>query len=485
MQDYRKKSIFEIHQDLVDKKYTVLDLTKEVLKNLKYELDSNAINYLAEIHALKQAKKVEENFDKNNLLCGIPYICKDNFSTKDIPTTASSKILENYIPNYSAALVDSLDKNRSILVGKSALDELGMGGTGLLSCNGKITNPWDKNRIVGGSSSGSAYLVAKGLVPFATGTDTGDSIRKPASYNGIVGFKPTYGVISRYGLLPYAPSLDTAGFFTKNVDDMAVLCDACYDNDNRDFASTTADHFDFLKQINDFSKIKAFGYITSVIDNLDQEHKNQYYKLFEILKNKGYQVKALDFRQDLLEAVLPVYLMIANSESVSTNSCLDGIKYGKRADGNDYNEIMINSRTQGFGEIVRRRFAIGSLVLKGENQEKYLVQAKKVRTLINRDFNNLFEQVDVLLLPPSLSIAPLIEEITNSNKKSHEKDFIDNILVLANFTGTPSITIPFFEIKNMPVGINITTKVKTDLLTLQAAKLLENIIGIKNQIVED
>lgn len=146
---------------------------------------------------------------------------------------------------------------------------------------------------------------------------------------------------------------------------------------------------------------------------------------------------------------------------------------------------MINSRTQGFGEIVRRRFAIGSLVLKGENQKKYLVQAKKVRTLINRDFNNLFEQVDVLLLPPSPFIAPLIEEINNPNKKSQEKDFIENILVLANFTGSPSITIPFFKTKNMPVGINITTKVKTDLLTLQAAKLLENIIGIKNQIVED
>ncbi|SRX61844.1 Asp-tRNA(Asn)/Glu-tRNA(Gln) amidotransferase subunit GatA [Mycoplasma mycoides subsp. capri] len=464
MQDYRKKSIFEIHKDLVDKKYTVLDLTKEVLKNLKYELDSNAINYLAEIHALKQAKKIEENFDSNNLLSGIPYICKDNFSTKDIPTTASSKILENYIPNYSAALVDSLEKNQSILVGKSALDELGMGGTGLLSCNGKITNPWDKNRIVGGSSSGSAYLVAKGLVPFATGTDTGDSIRKPASYNGIVGFKPTYGVISRYGLLPY---------------------DASYDDDNRDFSSTTADHVDFLKQIDDFSNIKTFGYISSVIESLDQEHKTHYYNLFETLKNKGYQVKALDFRQDLLDAVLPVYLMIANSESVSTNSCLDGIKYGKRVDGNDYSEIMINSRTQGFGEIVRRRFAIGSLVLKGENQKKYLVQAKKVRTLINRDFNNLFEQVDVLLLPPSPSIAPLIEEINNPNKKSQEKDFIENILVLANFTGSPSITIPFFKTKNMPVGINITTKVKTDLLTLQAAKLLENIIGIKNQIVED
>lgn len=483
--NYKPKSILELHNDLVNKRTTVTDLTKKVIRELKNELDSNAINYIAETQALEQAKQIDANFDVDKILCGIPYLSKDNFSTKDIPTTSSSNILEGYIPPFSATLIEKLDQNKVVLLGKTALDELGMGGTGLYSCNGKIVNPRDKRRLVGGSSSGSAYLVAKGIVPFATASDTGDSIRKPASYNGIVGFKPTYGAISRYGLLPYAPSLDTAGFFTRNVDDMAVLCDASFGYDVKDFTSTKIESSDFYKQINSFDKTKSFGYITHVIDSLDEEHKQKYLDLFKKLQDQGYTVKAIDFRQDLLDALSPVYMMISFSEAVSTNANLDGIKFGSRVEGQDYTEVMTKTRSQKFGSVVKRRFLIGSLNLKRENQIKYLTKAKKVRTLINQAIEEMFEQIDILLLPPSRSIAPLIDGAKEVDKNSQENEFLDDVLMLANFFGSPSITIPFFEYDDMPIGINLTTKVKSDLLTLQAAKALENIIGIKNQIVED
>ncbi|AGJ90553.1 amidase family protein [Mycoplasma putrefaciens] len=483
--DYKTKSILELRDDLINKRITTTELVKKVIRELKSELDSNTINYLAETQALKKAKEIDANFDTTNLLCGIPYLAKDNFSTKDIPTSCSSKILEGYVPGFSATVIERLDDSGAILLGKTALDELGMGGTGLSSCNGKIVNPRDKARLVGGSSSGSAYLVAKGIVPFATGSDTGDSIRKPASYNGIVGFKPTYGALSRYGLLPYAPSLDTCGYFTRNVDDMAVLCDASFGFDPKDFTSIEVNETNFYRQLNNFDNTKSFGYLTNVLNALDQEHKQKYLDLFEQLKTKGYTVKPIDFSQELLDAVSPVYMMISFSEGVSTNANLDGIKFGSRVEGKDYIEIMTKTRSQKFGPVVKRRFLIGSLNLKRENQIKYLIKAKKVRTLINQAIDKVFETVDVLLLPPARSVAPLIDKAEEVDENSSQNEFLDDILILSNFSGTPSITIPFFEIEKMPVGINITTKAKSDLLTLQAAKLLENIIGIKNQIVED
>lgn len=211
--NYKKLSILKLHEKLINKEITVLELTQAVLMEAKKLESSNAINKIAEDSALLLAKELDNSNKKDNLLFGIPYFAKDNFATKNIETTSSSNILKGYIPPFNATSIAKLAENNAVLVGKAALDELGMGGVGLYSCNGIITNPADKNRLVGGSSSGSAYLVAKGIVPFATGSDTGDSIRKPASFNNIVGFKPSYGTISRYGLFPYSPSLDTVGFF--------------------------------------------------------------------------------------------------------------------------------------------------------------------------------------------------------------------------------------------------------------------------------
>ncbi|AVN64906.1 Asp-tRNA(Asn)/Glu-tRNA(Gln) amidotransferase GatCAB subunit A [Mesoplasma florum] len=481
--NYKNLSILELHNKIINKEISILELTNAVISEANKVKSSNAINKMNEENAIAFSKEMEKVSNVNSLLYGIPYFAKDNFATKGLETTSSSNILKGYIPPFNATSISKLEDKGAVLIGKAALDELGMGGVGLYSCNGIITNPADSNRIVGGSSSGSAYLVAKGIVPFATGSDTGDSIRKPASFNNIVGFKPSYGAISRYGLLPYSPSLDTVGFFTRNVEDMAVVCDATFGYDVKDATSHENKSIDMLNNISNINKSVKFGYIKKVIDDLNEKVKNSYYQLFETLKSKGYEVVEVQFNQELLDSLSAIYKMISFSESVSTNANLDGIKFGQRAAGSDYVEIITNSRTEGFGNEVKQRFLVGALNLNKENQTIYLNKAKQVRRLIVEELNRVFNKTDILIIPPTDNVAPLIEE--RKVNVSPEKEYLSDILTLANFNGSPSITIPFVKEGKLGIGININAKPKEDLLCLQAAKLLEDIIGIKNEIVED
>ncbi|AGY41234.1 Aspartyl-tRNA(Asn) amidotransferase subunit A, Glutamyl-tRNA(Gln) amidotransferase subunit A [Mesoplasma florum W37] len=481
--NYKNLSILELHNKIINKEISILELTNAVISEANKVKSSNAINKMNEEKAITFSKEMEKASNVDSLLYGIPYFAKDNFATKGLETTSSSNILKGYIPPFNATSISKLEDKGAVLIGKAALDELGMGGVGLYSCNGIITNPADSNRIVGGSSSGSAYLVAKGIVPFATGSDTGDSIRKPASFNNIVGFKPSYGAISRYGLLPYSPSLDTVGFFTRNVEDMAVVCDATFGYDVKDATSHENKSIDMLNNISNINKSVKFGYIKKVIDDLNEKVKNSYYQLFETLKSKGYEVVEVQFNQELLDSLSAIYKMISFSESVSTNANLDGIKFGQRAAGSDYVEIITNSRTEGFGNEVKQRFLVGALNLNKENQTIYLNKAKQVRRLIVEELNRVFNKTDILIIPPTDNVAPLIEE--RKVNVSPEKEYLSDILTLANFNGSPSITIPFVKEGKLGIGININAKPKEDLLCLQAAKLLEDIIGIKNEIVED
>ncbi|AGR41822.1 amidase family protein [Spiroplasma diminutum] len=477
--DFKNTTLKEIHNKLVNKEITPLELVKQTLEVSKKELNSNFLITLCENEALKSAQELEDKVDINNILSAIPFIHKDNISTKGILTTAGSKILSNYIPSFDATIATKFKDAKSILIGKAALDELSMGGTGLFSFNGEVRNPYDNERIVGGSSSGSAYAVAKGIVPFATGGDTGDSIRKPASFNGIVGFKPTYGSISRYGAIPYAPSLDHLGFFTNNVEDLAYLCEATYEKDIKDFTSIENNH-EFIKNINSVDKKIKFGYIKQVDDIIEGQLAKEYKKMYGILKNEGHEVVELDFNEDLLKAIPATYMMISFAEGVSSNYNLDGIKYGIRANGKDYKEIIKNSRTQAFGETVKRRFIIGSYQLKSENQELLLAKSKKVRRLIVEEIERLYQKVDILILPPTIKPAPTVKEVYGvdiEQQKNENNSFIDDLLILANFNGMPSITIPFVKEDNMPIGINLNAKPKEDLKVLQAAKYLEQIIN--------
>ncbi|AXK50795.1 amidase family protein [Spiroplasma alleghenense] len=485
---YENLSIVELNKLIVDKKITITDLTKAVLENVKkYEKENFMANTCSQL-ALQHAQTLDKNLVKDNFLYGIPYLMKDNFATKGIKTTSSSKILANFVPTYDSGLYDCLNDSKSLLIGKSALDELGMGGSGLYAATGIITNPRNSKHQVGGSSSGSAWAVAKGIVPFATGTDTGDSIRKPASYNGIVGFKPTYGAISRFGLFPYSPSLDHAGFFTRNVEDMAILADASFKKDKRDLTSIEILDKNFQKNINNFDKKIKFAYLKEVHEALPKELQNQYQNFYDKLKKDKIEVKEITFGQELLDAIPPVYMMISFSEAVSQNSNLNGINFTDRVNGSDFQEIMTNTRTELFGKIVKRRFIIGSYQLKRENQEILLEKAKKVRRLIANRIEEIYKLVDILILPPSIEVAPLVDtkKIVDLEDNEDEKlEFLNDILIMANFNGMPSITLPFVNKNDLPIGINLNAAPKKDLQLLQTAQFVENLIGIKNKIAGD
>jgi len=474
-----KITILQLHEKLVKKELTIEQLVNDTIKKSKAHEHANfliANNYLL---AQKNAKILDENgINETDFLYGIPYFAKDNFSTRGLQTTAGSKILAGFKPTFNAQMIELLEDCSTVMIGKANLDELGMGGTGLSSGYGIVHNPLNSERLVGGSSSGSAYAVAANIVPFATGTDTGDSIRKPASFNGIVGFKPTYGAISRYGLMPYAPSLDHAGILANTIEDIAIVADATIKKDLKDFTTIEVSKNNFYQNLNSFNKKSRFGYIKSVHEALPTKLRNKYDELYKKLVEAGYEVVSLDFRQDLLEALASAYMMLSFSEAVSSLANLDGINFGQRVNANSYEDVMKKTRSKKFGAVVKRRFIIGSLNLKQENQHIYLLKAKKVRRLISEELNKIYQQVDLLFLPPAPGVAPLINEGFEIDQHNSEyPEFLDDILTLGNFSGMPSITIPFVTENQLPIGINLNAQRKEDLLVLQAAKVVETVIA--------
>ncbi len=414
-------------------------------------------------------------------LQGIPGVFKDNFSTKGIATTASSKMLEDYIPVYDATVVKKLYEAGVCLVGKASMDELAMGGTNMSAYTGPVYNPWDTSRIPGGSSGGSAAVVASGLVPFALGTDTGDSIRKPAGYCGVVGFKPTWGRISRYGVIPYASSLDHVGVFSRNVMDAARVTEVIAGHDPHDMTSSTKSVPPYSERLAcDMHDLKI-AVLTSVSDEIENvDIKNNFTNVIEIAKKLGATVENVTLPKELLKAVLPTYTIIANSEATSNHACLDGIKYGNRQPGSSTEEIMINSRTDGFGDHIKRRFVLGNLALATQNQERMFRKAQRVRRLLVEQIQDIFASYDIILTPNSGHIAPLLENL-KENRLSDSYLILENHLILSNFAGTPSITIPSGFVDNMPIGINIMGRLFEEETVLQTAYALEQELGYANQ----
>ncbi|ATZ16624.1 aspartyl/glutamyl-tRNA(Asn/Gln) amidotransferase subunit A [Entomoplasma freundtii] len=478
---YRKKTIQELNHLLATHQVTSEELALDFIQEAKKDAAANFLTTLPENEIIAQAKAIDAHPNFQSLLTGVPYLAKDNFATKGIRTTGGSKILENFIPPYNATIIDILNGHQALMAGKASLDELGMGGTGLLSAFGEIYNPYDKKRLIGGSSSGSVYAVSKGYVPFALGTDTGDSIRKPASYTGIVGFKPTYGALSRYGVLPYSPSLDHPGFFTRNVADMAIVADATFQHDAKDFTSQEIPHKDFLKHLGKLPKSTKFGYLKVVQENLDPKLKKAYFDFYQKLSEAGFEVKALDFPKELLDALPSIYMMISFTEAVSTHSNLTGVHFGERVENADYETLMRETRSKCFGPVVKRRFLIGSLNLKKDNQELFMNKAKKVRRLIVEELNKLYNKVNILILPAAPGVAPLIDEaVEYETDHDDSKAFINDVLVLGNLSGMPSITLPFVFENGLPIGINLNAAPKKDRLVLQAAKKVETLLGYEN-----
>ena len=478
-----EKSILELHELLVSKKTTPVELVKEAIKRAKAD-KNNAFEYIAENEALEFAASLGEP-EKDNLLWGIPFVAKDNMSTKGIPTTGSSNILSGYIPVFDAAVIRKLHENKAILIGKSTLDELAMGGTGTSGHLGKTFNPWnkEKDRLVGGSSCGSAAVTAAGIVPFALGSDTGDSTRKPASYAGLVGFKPTWGRISRLGLFPFAPSLDTVGIFTRNVEDSAAILSVLAGRDEQDSTSSSKPVDDYLTEIKNGNKEKAIAVIDEIINSInDKIVVEEFNKTLTKLEELGYKIDHVSIPNEVLTTLFPTYFVISCAEATSCNANLDGIKFGPLSDGTTFEEVVTKARTKGFGELIKRRFVLGSYALMKENKEELFVRAQKNRRRIVGILNNILENHEFIYVPAAPGIAPKFTDA--SDKLSDEYLIADNHMVLGNFAGLPSITLPIGFKEGMPFGANIMGRAFEEKALFQVSYDLEQITGLANIVAK-
>ena len=476
---YRGKSIVELREELDSKQTTPEELFEKANKLAHYFQE----DYNSFVTIIDKCKYK----DRDSKLNGIPYASKDNFSTSGILTTASSNILKDYVPVYDATVYKKLKNAGAVLVGKTVLDELAMGGTGTTGHTGIVRNPWDKERMIGGSSAGSAAAVALGIVPFSIGSDTGDSVRKPASHGGLVGFKPTYGRISRYGLFAFASSLDHVAMFTRNVKDMAIVTDVLKGKDINDMTTLNNDGKVYEDSIDNDIKGRKLFYIKEIcgkdtykdVDDKElQETITKFHELLDKLREEGFIIEEVSMDKVLLEAIYPTYMCISCAEATSNNSNLTGIPFGPRGEGNSIEEIMFDARTKGFSELIKRRFILGSYILQRENQEKLFLNAQRVRRMIVDKMNEFFNEFDGMIAPCSGGPASTFD--ATSEKLSDRYLILENHLAIGNFGGFPSITLPFTMVDGLPVGINLTGRVREDDVVLNMANKIESVTGLKD-----
>ena len=473
---YREKTIKELKEDLKEGKITADDLYGKALRLAHYFQD----DYNSFVTILDDTKVKE----RETLIGGIPYALKDNFSTTGILTTGSSNILKDYVPVYDATVYKKLKRAGATLVGKTVLDELAMGGTGTTGATGIVKNPWDKERMIGGSSAGSAAAVALGIVPFAIGSDTGDSVRKPAAFGGLVGFKPTYGRISRYGMFAFASSLDHVAMFTKTVEDAAIVTDILKGQDPLDMTTLKDDGKKYSELVTEEPKGKKLFYIKEICDKeLYKDSKEvtevltKFHELLYKCRQEGFTIEEVSIDKDLLNAIYPTYMCISCAEATSNNANLTGIQFGPRGEGESIEEIIFDARTKGFSELIKRRFVLGSFILQKENQDKLFLNAQRVRRLLVEKITELFKEYDGMILPASGGIAPKFTD--SSEKLSDRYLLLENHLAIGNFGGFPSITIPYGMVEDMPIGLNITGRIKEDDEVLKLAYQVEKLTGYK------
>lgn len=421
------------------------------------------------LNAVVTECSIKDN-EKSGILDNVDIVIKDNISTKGVTTTASSKLLNNYVPVFNATVVEKITDAGGHIIAKSAMDELGMGGYGVTPHTGVVLNPLDHSRVAGGSSAGSAALVAAGAVSVSLGTDTGDSMRIPASYTGIVGFKPTYGRISRYGVVPYAASLDHVGIFAKDVKTTATMLEVISGYDYKDQTSSHKEVEDYSKLNSSLDNIKI-GIITNVIEDIEnQEVVDGFNTLVSKLKEKGLNVVDTSFNKQIFNSLNTVYKIVSNAEAFSNHSNLNGVPFGERKDGDNLSEIMLKTRTEGLGLQVRTRHLVGAHSLTGENYENIFNKAKKVRRLIVDEISKNLEEVDFFIAPASSRIAPKIDE-----DKESTSNVADNYMVMDNFSGNPGIVLPMMECDGMPIGVYVSTKAFNEKQLLTLAKLIEEV----------
>ncbi len=465
-----EKTAHELHELLTNKKISALELTKDLFARID-EKDSEIGAYLelTKNQALENAKKVDEKIargEKISALEGIPCAIKDNICTKGVKTTCASKILENFVPPYDATVMQKLNAQNIIMLGKLNMDEFAMGGSTENSAYHITKNPHDLSRVPGGSSGGSAAAVAAGEAIFTLGSDTGGSIRQPASFCGVVGMKPTYGRVSRYGLVAFASSLDQIGPLTKDVTDCATVLNAICGLDEMDSTSTSAAVPDFTKSlVSDVKNLKIGLPKEYFVKGIDKEVETAVINVTKTFEKLGAQIVEISLPHT--EFAISTYYIIAPAEAATNLERYDGVSYGARVDGADVVEMMTNTRTEKFGEEVKRRIMIGNYALSAGYYDAYYLKALKVRTLIQKDFTDAFKNVDVILTPTTPNAAFKIGEMTNDPLKMYLQDICT---VPVNLAGLPGISLPCgFNKENLPLGFQLIGKPLDEETILRAA----------------
>lgn len=476
MSKYLDLSLKEINELLKKKEIKPIDLVLEAFERIEKNEELNCFITLNKEQALLKAKELEEK-EVDNLFFGIPIAVKDNIVTKDLRTTCASKILENFLPIYDACVVEKLNENNMIIIGKTNMDEFAMGSTSQTSYFGAPKNPWNLNKIAGGSSGGSASVVSSRVVPFALGSDTGGSIRQPASYCGIVGMKPTYGRISRYGLVAFASSLDQIGPMTRNVYENACLLNILCGKDERDLTSADKEKEDFTRLIGkDIKNMKIGVPNYFMTDIVDEEIRSQVQDTINLLEKNGAVVERIDI--DYLENAVTLYQIIAMGEASSNLARFDGIRYGYSVpDPKNVDDLYERTRQLGFGDEVKRRIMVGSYILSGENATLYYNKALQIRDDIRKSFKNAFKEYDLIIGPTTTTVAYNLGEGLNDPSKS----FMDDVLVNpVNMAGLPGLNVPIgFNKDHMPIGLHIIGNSFEEAKMYQLAAFLEKELNLE------
>lgn len=450
-------TVHELKEKLAKKEITVQEVTKAYVDRINdKEKDVGAFVTTLCDEALEEAKSIQEKIDAGEIkgeLAGIPIGIKDNMCTKGIKTTCSSKMLENFVSPYDATVVEKLKEQHMIDLGKLNMDEFAMGASTEYSAFHVTRNPWNLNTVPGGSSGGSAAAVAANLVPWALGSDTGGSIRQPAAFCGVVGLKPTYGLVSRYGLVAFASSLDQIGPITKDVEDAAMLLNVIAGHDERDTTSENREKIDYTKCLkNDVKGLKIGVPKEFFGEGINEEVKAKLKEAIEKYKEMGAEVE--EFSLDIANYALATYYIIACAEASSNLGRFDGIRYGYRTENfTNLKEIYKNSRSEGFGDEVKRRIILGTYVLSSGYYDAYYKKAQQVRTLVRKEFDKAFEKYDVLLTPTSPTVA---FEIGTKSSNPLEMYLADICTVSINIAGLPGISVPCgVDSNGMPVGMQL------------------------------
>ena len=448
---YLNRTIQELHELLKEGKIKPIDLVEEAFENIESNKDLNAYITLNKEEALKVAKELETK-EIDNPLFGMPIAIKDNILTKGLKTTAASHILDNFIPIYDATVIEKIKAANMIIIGKTNMDEFAMGSSSRTSYFGAPKNPWNKSKICGGSSGGSAATIAARDLLFALGSDTGGSIRQPASYTGLVGMKPTYGRISRYGVIAFASSFDQLGTFTKNVYENALLRNVLVGKDEKDLTSADKEEEDFTRLIGEDVKgmkiaIPNFLMGDIVSDYIKEGIKN----VVKLLEESGATVDYIDIKY--LENAMTLYQILAMGEASSNLARFDGIRYGFRADNTDnIEDLYLKTRGEGFGDEVKRRIMVGSYLLSGDNAKTYYDKALSVRDDIRKEFKKAFDKYDLIIGPTTVTTAYDLDDPMDDPSKS----FMDDVLVIpVNLAGLPGMNIPVGFYEDMPFGMQI------------------------------